>query len=142
MKIILSATILCVSMLSSLASSLSDRIQVEAMVVTKAELRRHMAADVNDQLQPSSYSELFASQGDSQPDYLVVRFHELIPGHYFGEAEAQVNEGPRGIKLNVVLHFNKGWVEYFIPLDGYIYGMPGKQGAPVVTVKWNSITSK
>jgi len=128
--------------LTAHASSLSESIKVDAMIVTKAELRRHMSAQEGDQLRPSSYADLEASQGAAQPDYLVVRFLELKLGHYFGEAEARIADNPNGFKLNVMLHFNKGWVEYFIPLDGMIYAVRGKAGSPAVLVTWNSLHAK
>lgn len=128
--------------LTSRAASLSDGIKAEAIIVTKAELRRHLSAQEGDQFRPSSYADLEASRGSDQPDYLVVRFLELKPGHYFGEAEARIAGNPNGVRLNVMLHFNKGWVEYFIPLDGLIYGMHGQVGHPEVSVTWKSLHAK
>ncbi|RXK53644.1 hypothetical protein ESB00_18320 [Oleiharenicola lentus] len=124
------------------ASPLADNITVEALIVTKAELRRHMAAGVDDTFRPATYDELEASRGEAQPDYLVARFRLKRPGHYSGEAEARIDGARQGTKLNVVLHFNKGWVEYFIPLDGLIYGGRGKEGGPKVAVSWNRLETK
>lgn len=142
MKTISHLVLLFTLALTAGASSLSERIKVDAMIVTKAELRRHMSAQASDQLRPSSYADLEASQGAAQPDYLVVRFLELVPGHYFGEAEARIADNSNGLKLNAMLHFNKGWVEYFIPLDGLIYGVRGKTGSPEVSITWNSLHAK
>jgi len=124
---------------AAVAASLKDNIRIEALIVTKAELRRHMGAPVEDQLRPATYAELEASRGPSQPDYLVVRFLTTVPGHYTGVAEAKIDRSRGGTKLDVLLHFNKGWVEYFIPLDSRIYSVFPKQGGPSVTVSWISL---
>lgn len=124
------------------AAPLKDSIKIEAMIVTKAELRRHMSAPEEDRLRPATYADLEASRGSAQPDYLVVRFLEIRPGHFWGEAEARIDSSRGGTKLNVVLHFNRGWVEYFIPLDGGIYSTPNKEGGPVVSVTWNSLQAE
>jgi hypothetical protein len=123
------------------ASPLADLITAEALIVTKAELRRHMAAGDDDVYRPATYQELAASRGAAQPDYLVVRFLMKTPGHYSGEAEVRINGAKHGTKLNVMLHFNKGWVEYFIPMDGVMYGQP-KEGSPSVMVGWNKLEAK
>lgn len=132
------------------AAPLKDNITIDALIVTKAELRRHMAAPENDPFRPATYADLQASSGPAQPDYLVVRFLAKVPGHYFGEAEAKIDDNRSGTKLNVVLHFNKGWVEYFIPLDGLGWAnmerdgamMKIKSGGPTVIVNWNRLESK
>jgi hypothetical protein len=124
------------------ATPLEEGIISEGLIVTKAELRRHLAADANDHLKPASYAELAASRGEGQPDYLVLRFKLKVPGHYFGEVEARVDRPKNGLKQPVTLHFNQGWVEYFIPLDGWMYAMPEKPGAPTVAVVWNKLQAK
>jgi hypothetical protein len=124
------------------ASPLVDLITAEALIVTKAELRRHMAASDDDSFRPATYQDLAATQGAAQPDYLVVRFLTKKPGHYSGEAEARINGAKHGTKLNVMLHYNKGWVEYFIPMDSVIYGRPDKAGSPQVAVVWNQLETK
>jgi len=121
---------------------LAASVKAEALIITKAELRRHLAADESDLWRPASYAELEASRGPSQPDYLVVRFLMKQPGHYSGEAEAHINGSKNGTKINVVLHFNQDWVEYFIPMDGVMYGPPGKTGRPEVSVVWNHLETK
>jgi hypothetical protein len=132
------------------AASPDRNIRIDALVVTKAELRRHLAAPEGDRFRPATYAELEASRGTAQPDYLVVRFQMTTPGHYFGEAEASIDGNRNGTKLNVVLHFNPGWVEYFIPLDGlawrsleFVDAKPRvRRGGPVVAVGWNRLESK
>lgn len=124
------------------ASPLAENITAEALIVTKAELRRHMAAADDDVFRPATYGELEASRGEAQPDYLVVRFRPKRPGHYSGEAEARIDGARHGTKLNVVLHYNKDWVEYFIPLDGVMYGGRGHEGSPKVAVTWNRLETK
>lgn len=128
---------------ASAASPLQDNLVSEALIVTKAELRRHLSTSEDDAWRPATYADLEASRGPGQPDYLVVRFQQRVLGHYYGEAEARINGSEHGTKLNVMLHFNRGWVEYFIPLDGHMYGVFGKQpGGPVVAVVWNSLKAK
>ena len=127
---------------AAVAASLKDNIRIEALIVTKAELRRHMGAPAEDQLRPATYAELEASRGPSQPDYLVVRFLTTVPGHYTGVAEAKIDRSRGGTRLNVMLHFNKGWVEYFIPLDGMVYSVFPKRGSPMVTVSWNTLEAE
>lgn len=132
------------------AVPLDRKIKIDALVVTEAELRRHMAAPEGDELRPATYADLEASRGAAQPDYLVMRFMMTTPGHYSGEVEARVDGNRNGTKLNVVLHFNPGWVEYFIPLDGLgwrsmeIVGDKPRlrSGGPVVAVGWNRLESK
>lgn len=124
------------------AAPLADNITAEAFVITKAELRRHMAADETDPFRPATYHELTAALGPGQPSYLVVRFLMKQPGHYSGEAEAKINGGKTGTKLNVMLHFNQGWVEYFIPMDSVMFGPSNKAGCPEVAVTWNSLQAK
>lgn len=141
MKIHLYIAFLCVIVATVSAASLEERIVAEAIIVTKAELRRHMAASETDAWRPASYADLEASRGDKQPDYLVVRFRSVVPGHYYGEVEAKVDGAKHGTKLKVVLHYNRGWVEYFIPLDGLSWPMR-KEGGPVVAVTWNSLKTK
>jgi hypothetical protein len=128
--------------LGASAASLEANLVSEALIVTKAELRRHLSAPEDDAWRPATYADLEASRGPGQPDYLVVRFQQKVLGHYTGEAEARINGDKHGTKLNVMLHFNKGWVEYFIPLDGLMYGGFGKPGSPTVTVAWNSLQAK
>ncbi len=131
------------------AAPLKDKIKIDALIVTKGELRRHMAAPEDDRLRPASFSDLEASRGAGQPDYLVVRFLTSVPGHYAGEAVATIDGNKHGPKLDVTLHFNKGWVEYFIPLDGLAWRSMEKDGAnvrrregsPLVTVAWNRLES-
>jgi hypothetical protein len=117
-------------------------ITAEALIVTKAELRRHMAASEDDAFRPATYRELDDARGPAQPNYLVVRFRTKTPGHYSGEAEARINGAKHGTKLNVMLHYNQGWVEYFIPMDSVMYGPPNKEGSPKVAVIWNSLETK
>ncbi|HEX2860191.1 MAG TPA: hypothetical protein VHN79_01070 [Lacunisphaera sp.] len=124
------------------AASLRENITSEAFLVTRAELRRHFAAPDDDAWRPASYADLEASRGTAQPDYLVVRFRAKVPGHYYGEAEARIDRRKHGQKIAVVLHFNPGWVEYFIPLDGGVYAMPATPGSPIVTVIWNELRAK
>jgi hypothetical protein len=142
MKIIRSLTIICLLWSTAGAAVLEERIQIEALIVTKAELRRHMGATETDALHPATYAELIASRGAAQPDYLVVRFFTSKPGHFSGEAEASIDGQKQGTKLNVVLHYNKGWVEYFVPLDGVIFSSRKKEGSPTVTVKWNKLNTE
>jgi hypothetical protein len=131
----------CVLAATACAASLKDNIKAEALIVTKTELRRHLSAPEDDLWRPATYANLEASRGPGQPDYLIVRFQQRKPGHYYGEAEARIDGHKRGTRLNVVLHFNQGWVEYFIPLDGR--GWPvRREGGPTVTVDWNSLDSK
>ncbi len=131
------------------AAPLKDRIKIDALIVTKAELRRHMAAPEDDRLRPATFADLEASRGAEQPDYLVARFLASVPGHYSGEAVATIDGNKNGPKLEVMLHFNKGWVEYFIPLDGLAWrsvdrdgtGIRHREGSPLVTVNWNRLES-
>jgi hypothetical protein len=140
----------CVLAVTAAAAPLQDNIRIDALVVTKAELRRHMAAPEDDRLRPATYADLEASRGAAQPDYLVVRFLTSAPGHYSGEAEAKIDGNKHGTKLNVALHFNKGWVEYFIPLDGLGWRSHERVGAeiqlragtPGVVVIWNHLETK
>lgn len=127
-----------------------DKIKVEAVVVTKAELRRHMAAEEGDSLKPSTREELTSAYQDlKQPVYLVVRFLPDAPGHYWGEIEVQVDAMGRA-KIPVALHYTDGWVEYFIPLSGVVYAINrdgshigrAKEGCPVVTTKWTKLEAK
>jgi len=132
------------------AAPLQDNIKIDALIVTKAELRRHLVAPEDDHFKPATYRDLEASSGAAQPDYLVVRFQTKVPGHYAGEAEARIDGNKHGFKLNVLLHFNRGWVEYFIPLDGLGWwgmertgtSMRLKEGGPTVKVDWNSLHSE
>lgn len=124
------------------AASLENNIKSEAAIVTKAGLRAHVAAGDGAPLRPATYAELGASRGEAQPDYLIVRFKLIQPGHYSGEAEARIDGSKNGTKLNVALHFNKGWVEYYIPLDGVMYGPLASKDSPLVTVQWNSLQAK
>jgi len=142
MKSILHLVLLLAVALSAHGSPLADNIKVEAMIVTKAELHRHLSAGDSDRFRPATYAELAASRGAGQPDYLVMRFLELKPGHYSGEVEARIDHNANGIKQTVTLHFNKDWVDYFIPLDGFIYGVPGRPGSPAVSVSWNRLEAK
>jgi len=141
MRTVLYLVLASVFAITARAASFKDNITIDALIVTKAELRRHMAAPDDDRLRPATYAELGASRGAAQPDYLVVRFLTTVPGHYFGEAEARINGAKHGPKLNVLLHFNKGWVEYFIPLDGYGWSIR-QEGGPTVIVDWNSLDAK
>jgi hypothetical protein len=125
---------------AGLAAGLEKNITAEAAIVTKAGLRAHVAAGDDAPLHPATYAELAAALGDSQPSYLIVRFKTTVPGHYSGEAEARRDGGINGTKLNVVLHYNKGWVEYYIPLDSVSF--PQKPGSPSVTVHWNKLETK
>lgn len=124
------------------AAPLEDNIEVDALLVTKAELRRHMSASETDQFIPATYSDLAATRGEAQPDYIVLRFKTTVLGHYSGEVQALINDSKNGLKVNVTLHYNKGWVEYFIPMDGVIYGMQRTKGSPTVSVKWNRLRVK
>ena len=132
------------------AAPLKDHITIDALVVTKAELRRHMAASEDDRFRPATYADLQASSGPGQAVYLVVRFLAKTPGHDFGEAEARIDGNRNGTKLNVMLHFNKGWVEYFIPLDSLGWRsmerdgtmIKLRSGGPAVVVDWNRLESK
>lgn len=150
MKTLSCLALLCLLVLPSSAANPRDNITIEALIVTKAELRRHMAAPEDDKFRPASYADLEASRSPSQPDYLVVRFLATVPGHYFGEAEAKIDGGKRGVKVNVTLHFNRGWVEYFIPLDGLAWqgmehdgtNLRRKPGSPAVNVDWISLQAK
>ncbi|MDQ5977951.1 MAG: hypothetical protein QG602_923 [Verrucomicrobiota bacterium] len=142
MKFLTTLACLFALALGASAASLEANLVSEALIVTKAELRRHLSAPEDDAWRPATYTDLEASRGPGQPDYLVVRFKQKVLGHYSGEAEARINGAPHGNKLNVMLHFNKGWVEYFVPLDGLIYGGFGKPGGPTVTVVWNSLHAK
>jgi hypothetical protein len=128
--------------LGASAAPLEDNLVSEALIVTKAELRRHLSAPESDAWRPATYADLAASRGPAQPDYLIVRFQQKVPGHYFGEVEIRINGAKHGTKLNVTLHYNKGWVEYFIPQDGRIYGPDQKAGGPTALVSWNSLKAK
>jgi hypothetical protein len=142
MKFVSSLLFLFASILPALAAPLEDNIASEALLVTKAELRRHLAADAGDAFRPATYAELEASRGEAQPDYLVLRFKLKKPGHYYGQVEARIDGRKQGTRQEVVLHFNRGWVEYFIPLDGGVYAMPGAPGGPTVAVAWNELQAK
>jgi hypothetical protein len=142
MKILPTLACLLTLALGASAAALQDNLVSEALIVTKAELRRHLAAPEDDPWRPATYADLAASRGPAQPDYLVVRFRPKVPGHYDGEAEARLNGAKHGTKLNVTLHFNPGWVEYFIPFDGVMYGPDQKPGGPTVTVSWNRLQAK
>lgn len=131
----------CLLAVPAFAGQLAENIKVEALVVTKAELRRHLAAPDNDPWRPATYNELEASRGPAQPDYLVMRFLASVPGHYYGEVEARIDGAKHGTRQNVVLHFNPGWVEYFIPLDGRAWPIR-RPGGPTVAVNWNSLDAK
>ncbi|HWA27526.1 MAG TPA: hypothetical protein VG734_17860 [Lacunisphaera sp.] len=130
-------------------AALKDNITAEGLVVTKAELRRHLAAPDDDRWRPATFGELEAAR-EAQPNYLVVRFHTAVPGHYYGEAEARIDGAKHGPRLNVVLHFNQGWVEYYIPLDGQAWRTRERKGdrpqlrtgSPLVTVEWNELNTK
>lgn len=141
MKTYIYIAFLCLIAATTSAASLEDKIVAEAIIVTKAELRRHMAASEDDAWRPASYADLEASRGDKQPDYLVVRFRSIVPAHYYGEVEAKIDGAKHGIRLDVVLHYNRGWVEYFIPLDGRSWPVR-KDGGPSVVVTWNSLKTK
>lgn len=133
---------LLLSATSAFSAGLADQITAEGLLITKAELRRHFAAPEDDAFRPATYAELYAALGPAQPNYLVVRFHMKTQGHYYGEAEARINGAKHGTRLNVMLHFNNGWVEYFIPMDSVIFGLPNKEGSPSVTVVWNELKIK
>ncbi|HOD47165.1 MAG TPA: hypothetical protein PKK58_07270 [Opitutaceae bacterium] len=141
MKKYIHIVILCLIAATASAASLEDKIITEALIVTKAELRRHMAAPENDAWRPASYVDLAASRGDMEPDYLVVRLRTSVPGHYYGEAEAKIDGAKAGTKLNITLHYNQGWVEYFIPLDGLSWPIT-KDGKPSVILTWNRLETK
>lgn len=128
--------------LGASAASLEDNLVSEALIVTKAELRRHLAAPESDPWRPATYADLAASRGPAQPDYLVVRFRQKVLGHYYGEAEVRINGAKHGTRLNVVLHYNGGWVEYFIPLDGGMYGPDHQPGGPAASVSWINLKVK
>lgn len=144
MKILSTIVGLFTLTLGASAASLEANLVSEALIVTKAELRRHLSAPEDDPWRPATYADLAASRGPGQPDYLVVRFRQKVPGHYFGEAEVRINGAKHGTRLNVTLHYNKGWVEYFIPLDGgmYGYGPDQKPGGPTAAVSWHSLKAK
>jgi hypothetical protein len=142
MKTLLHLTILLALTIGAHAAPLEDSLASEAMIVTKSELRRHMSAPDDDQLRQATYAELAASRGIGQPDYLVLRFRMKVPAHYFGQAEARLHGHKNGWRQDVVLHFNKGWVEYFIPLDGVMYAPDGTEGGPMLSVTWNSLKAK
>ena len=142
MKLLTGLTCFFALALGASAASLEDKLVSDALIVTKAELRRHLSAPDDDKWRPATYADLAASRGPAQPDYLVVRFQQKVLGHYYGEAEARINGAHHGTRINVVLHYNKGWVEYFIPLDAVIYGPDQKPGGPAVTVVWNSLRAK
>jgi hypothetical protein len=142
MKKLLYLTFLLALTIGTHGASPENHIASEAMIVTKSELRRHMSARDDDQLKPATYADLAASRGESQPDYLVLRFRMKVPGHYFGQAEARIHGHKNGWRQDVVLHFNKGWVEYFIPLDGVMYAADGAEGGPMLSITWNSLKTK
>jgi len=131
-------------------AGLADKIQIEALVVTRAELRRHFAAAEDDAWRPATFEDLTKSQGLAQPDYLVVRFRTSVPAHYNGEAEAKIDGGMWRTRLNVTLHYNKGWVEYFIPLDAVGWRFTERNGTslhvrigrPAVVVEWLSLKTE
>jgi hypothetical protein len=146
--------LLCLALVFVLAASsadaarLEEAIKIEAVVVTKAELRRYMTAGENDSLRPSMRVELNAAYEElKQPVYLVVRFLPDRPGHYSGELEVKIDAQPRAI-IPVALHFTKGWVEYFIPLSGIVYARKREgpwelvEGSPVIATKWIKLDQK
>ncbi len=140
----------CALAVTASAASPKEKITIDALIVTKAELRRHLAAPEDDPWRPATFADLAASRDVAQPDYLVVRFLATQRGHYWGEVETKIDGAKRGIKLDVTLHFNRGWVEYFIPLDGHGWrsverngtGIQPRKGGPTVTVDWNRLYSK
>jgi hypothetical protein len=71
-----------------------------------------------------------------------VRFRADVPGHYTGEAEVRIDGAVSGTKLNVMLHYNPGWVEYFIPWDGAVFSLPDRDGTPSLEVSWNRLRVK
>lgn len=130
------------------AAPLQDRIKIEAVIVTKAELRRHLSATDDDQIIPSSRKELNSAYEDlKQPAYFVVRFLPDRPGHYTGDLEIKIDAQHR-ITLPVALHYTEGWVEYFIPLSGMLYARKHNspwefvEGSPVVAMKWIGLAQK
>ncbi len=130
------------------SAALEDTIRVEALLVTKAELRRHMAADESDALRPSTRVELHAAYEKlQQPVYLVVRLLPDQPGHYTGELEAKIDNQYRAT-VPVALHYTKGWVEYYIPLGGISYAIKLNsmgvlvEGSPRVATKWLTLAQK
>jgi hypothetical protein len=132
------------------ADDLSDKIRVETMIVTKAELRRHWSAGEKDRFRPSTRAELAAAYSDlKQPVYLVARFLPDMPGHYTGRYEVRC-DGQLRASIPVGLHFTQGWVEYFIPLSGLVYAIeltgPNmgrvKEGRPAVSGKWVGLSQE
>ncbi len=120
------------------------------MIVTKAELRRHLSADAKDRFRPSTRAELAAAYSDlKQPVYLVARFLPDTPGHYTGSYEVRC-DGQLRASIPVGLHFTEGWVEYFIPLSGLVYAIdftgPNmgrvKAGRPAVSGKWVGLSQE
>jgi hypothetical protein len=130
------------------ASPGQDRIKIEAVVVTQAELHRYMADGEERSLRPSTRAELESVYADlQQPVYLVVRLLPDVPGHYAGELEIKVDAQSRAV-LPVALHYPKGWVEYFIPLSGIVYARKRNSpwelvaGNPIITTKWTELSQK
>ena len=132
------------------ADDLSDRIRVETIIVTKAELRRHLSAEEKDRFRPSSRAELQAAYRNlKQPVYLIARFLPDTPGHYTGRYEVRC-DGQVVAEIPVALHYTEGWVEYFIPLSGMVYtielngpkvGSP-KEGGPSLSGKWFGLSQE
>ncbi|MBP9913243.1 MAG: hypothetical protein KBF26_07520 [Opitutaceae bacterium] len=140
--------ILAFALLAGPASAaLEDTIRIEALLVTKAELRRHMAADESDALRPSTRVELHAAYEKlQQPVYLVVRLLPDQPGHYTGQLEVRVDNQHRAT-VPVALHYTKGWVEYFVPLSGITYAIKLNslgvmEGSPRVATKWLTLAQE
>ncbi len=59
MKTIRYAALSLALALTACASSLSEKNKVDAMIVTKTELKRHMSAQEGDQLRPSRYAKVW-----------------------------------------------------------------------------------
>jgi hypothetical protein len=132
------------------ADTLAEKIRVETMMVTKAELRRHFSAVENDRFRPSSRAELQAAYRNlKQPVYLIARFLPDTPGHYTGRYEVRC-DGQVVAAIPVALHYTEGWVEYVIPLSGMVYTIelggpkPGnpKEGSPSLSGKWVGLSQE
>lgn len=135
---------------AAMAAPLEKRIDVEAAIITKAELRRHVNAAADDRLRLATRAELLEHLTGNKIYYLVVRVFPKQPGLFWGELEVSV-EGRKRPKLEVSAYGNGEWAEYFIPLSGWNYTMeakPGertkspKEGPPEVTVRWLKLSAQ
>jgi hypothetical protein len=68
MKTYLCLILSCLLSAVTFAASIEANITIEAMIVTKAELRRHMAAPIDDIWRPASYADLERSRGEAQQE--------------------------------------------------------------------------